>query len=496
MQRTVSVPEPYDSDAQCPANVEAPLCIDLDGTLLRSDSLFECLAAAIRNPLVLLQLPLWLVRGKAYLKAKLARRVELNVATLPFHTELFKWIQKARKNGRKIVLATGADQHVANGVAAHLEIFDETIASDGTRNLTGKQKAQALCGRFGPRGFSYVGNHRSDFVVWKSALSSVVVGMNPRQASRVASVSDMEAHFPLEQSRIQSFVQLVRPHQWSKNFLVFVPIITANAITDWTGWMRCLGLFFSLSLVASALYIFNDIVDLESDRAHPNKRKRPLASGDFPLSWAFSIAAGGLLLGFVVAGLFKALPEVLLYACASMAYSAGLKRLPLVDLFLLAAIYSIRLFAGGIVSGHYVSTWLFSFSCFLFFSLAVIKRVSELLLLHDRAAVNSSRGYRSSDVLLLEIMGVASSFVSCVVLALYIQSPTVIHNYRSPEALWGVAILMLFWQCRLWLTTMRGNMHDDPIVFAGRDRVSWAVVLLIVLVMGLANTGIAGVFHR
>jgi 4-hydroxybenzoate polyprenyltransferase len=468
----------------------APLCVDLDGTLLRSDSLFECLAAALRNPLLLLWLPLWLLKGRAFFKAEVARRVTLNTAALPFHSGVLQLLHNARANGRKIVLATGADREIAMRTAAHFAIFDEVIASDGVHNLSGEGKAEALRARFGPYRFSYIGNARSDTAVWRSASSAVIVGMSRRQANRIAAFTSVEAHLP-HGSRIRSFIRLLRPYQWCKNLLVFVPIVTANALSDRTAWMRCAGLFVALSFIASVLYVFNDIVDLESDRLHPVKSKRPLASGGFPLSLAFGAVPVGLAAAIAIAAALKVMPEILLYGIASFAYSIGLKRFPLVDLFLLAAIYSVRLFAGGVVSGHIVSLWLFSFSCFLFFSLATIKRVSELLLLQEQSRVNSSRGYRPGDIFTLQAMGISASFVSCLVLALYVQSPIVAQNYVSPEILGAEVVLILFWQCRLWLATIRGHIHDDPIVFAGKDWVSWLVALLILLVMLLANSNIS-----
>ncbi|MBZ5634682.1 MAG: UbiA family prenyltransferase [Acidobacteriia bacterium] len=468
----------------------APLCVDLDGTLLRSDSLYECLAAALRRPWLLLRLPLWLLRGKASFKAEISKRVTLNSAALPFHNGVLQLLHNARGNGRKIVLATGADRKIAMQTATHLAIFDEVIASDGVHNLSGEGKAEVLRARFGAYRFSYVGNARSDIAIWRSASSAVIVGMSRRQANRIAAFTSVEAHLP-RGSRIRSFIRLLRPYQWCKNLLVFVPIVTANALSDRTAWIRCAGLFVALSLMASVLYVFNDIVDLESDRLHPIKRKRPLASGDFPLSLSFGAVPVGLAAAIAIAVALKVLPEVLLYGIASFVYSIGLKRFPLVDLFLLAAIYSVRLLAGGVVSGHFVSFWLFSFSCFLFFSLATIKRVSELLLLQEQARVNSSRGYRPGDIFTLQAMGISSSFVSCLVLALYVQSPTVTQNYRSPELLWAQVVLILFWQCRLWLSTIRGHIHDDPIVFAGKDWVSWLVAVLILLAMLLANSNLS-----
>jgi 4-hydroxybenzoate polyprenyltransferase/phosphoserine phosphatase len=467
---------------------ETPLCVDLDGTLLRSDILFEALTRAVRRPSILLKLPLWLLRGRAFLKAQLAKSISLDVRTLPYNHALLQFIQTARSNGRKVVLATGSDHAIATRIAEHLGVFDEVIASDGVHNLTGKGKAKVLHARFGSHGFSYAGNDRADLEVWKLSRSAVVVGPTARFAEQVAELTEVEAHLPDGSSKLGAFIRLLRPYQWSKNLLVFVPIITANALSDWAAWGRCAGLFLAMNLMASVLYVLNDLTDLESDRIHPQKQGRPFAAGDLPLWLGFAILPPGIALAVAVSAMGGSTTLVGVYGASSLAYSWGLKQFPLVDLFMLTGIYGIRLFAGGVLSGYLVSVWLLTFSGFLFFSLATIKRIAEISAWQAQRRVNARRGYLPADLLPLQGMGIAASFVSCLVLALYVQSPTVQQNYLSPDLLWGITALSLFWQCRLWLATSRGFMLDDPIVYAAKDWVSWLVALVTVVLLALAHS--------
>jgi 4-hydroxybenzoate polyprenyltransferase len=261
-----------------------------------------------------------------------------------------------------------------------------------------------------------------------------------------------------------------------KNLLVFVPLLSSGDLADLSDWISTLFIFGAFCAVASAIYLLNDISDLAADRIHPRNRKRPFASG------ALSIAAGLTTVPFlIVLGLFlgwesNALPALILYCLLSLSYNLKIKEMPLIDVFVLAALYTVRLFGGGEASGHPVSLWLLGFSSFLFLSLALVKRVSELhrLRLEKREAA-ARRGYATADLEMLQMMGSAATFASAVVLSLYIQSDTAFEAYARPSILWGVIPLMLFWQCRLWLSTARGYMHDDPIVYAARDWVSWLV---------------------
>jgi 4-hydroxybenzoate polyprenyltransferase len=467
-----------------------PLCVDLDGTLLRTDVLHEQLLIGVTRWHLLRQLPGWLRQGIARLKRELATAAPLDVASLPYDGALIEYLKQQRKRGRRLVLATAADRQIAEAINRQLGLFDQVIASDGKENLRGAAKAVRLVATFGERRFCYVGNDRSDIVIWQKAAAAVFAHSQERLVRTVGARMAIEAQVGVARSRLAAFAPALRPHQWSKNLLVFVPLVAAAALFDGAGWLAALFMFAAFCSAASGVYLVNDLTDLAADRRHPRKRLRPFASGDLPIVYGvvsapLLIAAGiGLALrcGAPTAGI------VGLYVATSLLYSLKLKEKPLVDVFGLAALYSVRLFGGGVASHHPVSLWLMMFSSLLFFSLACIKRDAEMIAVRDKRL--RRRGYRSDDQRMIEMMGIGASFVSSMVFALYIQGNNEPGQWSHPQWLWAMVPLLLFWQCRLWLATSRGYMHDDPIVYASRDWVSQAVVGLLAVVYLLAITAI------
>jgi 4-hydroxybenzoate polyprenyltransferase len=367
-------------------------------------------------------------------------------------------------------------------------LFDEVLASQDSCNLRGAEKARVLVERFGVRGFSYAGNDYTDLTVWREATSAILVNTSPKLARAAMALVPVEQRIDGSQRWWRALIRALRPYQWVKNLLVFVPIVTANAISDIHGWLYAMLLFMAFCLVASSIYLLNDLTDLPADRQHPGKKTRPFASGALSIMTGLAFMPILFLTGVALAILSGAAPAVLLYTAVSVAYSLWLKELPLVDLFALASFYTLRLFAGGEATGHTVSLWLLAFSSFLFFSLAIVKRVSELLLWqrHETGTI-ARRGYARDDLHILQLMGVSASFVSGMILALYVQSPEIVVRYTYPRLLWLLVPLMLFWQCRIWLATTRGCMHDDPIVYAASDWVSRLVVACLVCVLVLAS---------
>lgn len=467
--------------------VEAlPLCVDLDGTLLQIDCFYESLVAALAaDPALALRLPGWLRAGKAVLKHELARRWAFDPATLPYNASLLEYLTAQRAGGRRIILCTATHRIIADRIADHLGLFDEVIATEGDDNLRGPAKAAALARRFGPGGFVYAGNDATDEVVWDAAAAAIVVNATPALRRRAEQTHRVLEVFDPPAGIARAVLRAMRPYQWVKNTLCLVPLVAAADVTDAGAWARSLLLLAGFCLVASAIYIVNDLSDLAADRAHPRKRRRPLASGALPIPYAVALSPALLLFGGVFAAASGALPFVAAYALSSLAYSTRLKEQPLVDIFMLAFLYTIRLFGGGVASGHEVSLWLLGFSSFLFLSLALVKRVSEL----GRQAAKGTtrqiarRGYTVEDGSILQMFGCAATFASAIVLSLYVQSDVAANAYANPEMLWGCIPLLLFWQCRLWLSTARGYMHDDPIVYAARDWVSWAVFGCLALVV-------------
>lgn len=458
-----------------------PLCVDLDGTLLRTDTLFEMLAGALRDWRILLMLPIWLLRGRAVLKQELARRVSLDPAALPYETRLLEYLRGERARGRRLVLATATDRVVAEAVARHVGLFDEVLASDGTTNLKGPRKAAALVSRFGQSGFVYAGNDRPDLRVWGQAGGAVVVNARPGLAQTVRAGGPVELELPRQSSAARALARACRPHQWLKNLLVFVPIVTSGAVGQVQDWLLGIAAFLAFSLVASSIYLLNDLSDLAADRAHPRKSRRPLASGALDIRLALLAAPVLLAVGGWIAWSTGILWVLLVYVVTSTGYSMRLKEFPLVDMFALATLYTLRLYAGGEATGHPVSNWLLAFSIFLFLGLAAVKRVAELqsqAKREDGAKQLARRGYLVDDAQIVMMMGVASSFVASLVLALYVQNQWIAGRAGgSAELFWLLVPLALLWQCRLWLATARGYMDDDPIVYAARDWVSQLVAV-------------------
>lgn len=465
-----------------------PLCVDLDGTLLTIDTLPEAAAAVcLRAPQAILALPGWLARGKARLKQELALRWDFDPAQLPYNFAFLAYLQEQKARGRLLVLATAADRRVAQKIADHLGLFDAVIASDGTNNLGGAAKAAALVERFGSKRFVYAGNARTDLTVWRAAAAAIVVNASKAVAQSAAALGPVERVVERPGSHARGIIRALRPYQWVKNLLVFVPLVCTAAYTDFAGWEAALACFAAFCCVASAIYLLNDICDLAADRAHPSKSRRPFASGAVPIGFGLGLAPVLLIAGGAFGWLSGAPRDLALYALLSLAYNVKLKEMPLVDIFALAALYTVRLFGGGEASGYPVSLWLLGFSSFSFLSLALIKRVSELLrVAGQRRQSAARRGYMTHDIAMLEMMGCAACFTAALVLALYVQSDTASHAYLHPKLLWGVVPLMLFWQCRLWLSTTRGYMHDDPIIYAARDWVSWLVLAALVLLAACA----------
>lgn len=477
---------------QAAASGSQPLVVDLDGSLVRTDTLIEGFVAALSHPLKLARALFALRRGRAAMKSALAGIAPLDPALLPFNRELLGFLREEQKRGRPLVLATAADRRVALAVAQHLDLFDAVLASDGVVNLAGGAKLAAIEEALGRSDFSYVGNERRDLAVWREAAGAITVDASPRLVRAVSAVASIERVFPRDPARALAILRAMRPHQWVKNLLVFVPLVTARAVGDVGGWAEAFLTFWAFSLTASGIYLINDLCDLAADRQHPQKCARPFASGVLPPQIGLIVAPLLAVAGFSLGAASGTWPVLALYAALSLGYSFFLKSQPLVDVFLLATLYTIRLIGGGIATGYTVSLWLLAFSSFLFLALAIVKRVAELQAIAKRERRGparleggsprddgkvAGRGYLSGDLHILELMGVAASFVTSLVLALYVQSEMMPAGDHRPTLAWGIVPLILFWQCRIWFVTLRGEMHHDPIVYAARDWVSWVVTL-------------------
>lgn len=455
--------------------------MDLDGTLIHTDMLHESALWMLRDkPMNVLRMPGWLMSGKATLKRELAGRGDFNPASLPYNSHLLAWLAQQRSNGRRLVLCTASDRAIAAPIAEHLGLFDDVMASDGTLNLGGSNKAAALAQRFGDGGFDYVGNSHADLAVWARARRAIVVNASERILRQAGERCEVEHVFPRAQPGLRALARVLRVHQWVKNLLLFIPLMAGHRFASIDPWLALVLAFVSFSLCASTVYIANDLLDLESDRLHPRKRARPFASGLVPAWMGVVLApvllAVSLVLGAYVGGDF--LPWLLFYFLATCAYSWLLKRLVLVDCLTLAMLYTLRIVAGAAAAGIVLSFWLLAFSGFLFLSIAFVKRYAELQLqiLAGKQKVHG-RGYLTSDAPLIQILGITAGYAAVLVLSLYLNSDAVLMLYRAPEIVWGAVPVILFWVSWMWMQAHRGHMHDDPLVFAVTDRASLAAGL-------------------
>ena len=471
---------------------EPPLCVDLDGTLIRSDLLLESLWALLRRrPLFALWLPLWWIRGRPHLKREIARRAQVDVTLLPYREELLTRLRSERARGRRLVLATASDALLAAPVARHLGVFDEVIASNGELNLKGRTKRDALTTRFGEKGFDYVGDARADRLVWSASREAWVVGASARTLAQVRSENPRVRAVGSAEGRASALFRALRLHQWVKNLLLFVPLVGAHRVLDRPALGRTAAGFLAFGLVASGVYLLNDLLDLEHDRRHEGKRERPFAAGQLSLAIGAGFIPLLLLAGSVIAWAVSPplLAVVGIYVGTTTAYSFALKRVVMLDVLVLALLYTLRIFAGSVAADVVVSKWLLIFSIFLFLSLALIKRLTELLGLRERGLPSdeTGRGYRPEDLEILASLGAASGYIAVVVLALFVSSDDVTKLYAHPGYLWAACPLMLFWVSRIWLLAHRGEVHSDPIVFAIRDRVSYAVAAVLAIILVVAS---------
>lgn len=466
-----------------------PLVVDLDGTLIKTDILLESFMLLIRaNPFNLLFVVLWLMKGKANLKAQIARRVDILAEVLPYNELLIEYLHDQKKHGREIVLATASHERYAHQIAQHLKIFDDVIASTDLLNLSGSAKRAALIDRYGEGQYVYAGNAEVDLKVWSHADSAIVVGTK-KLSEKAAALCQIETTFETTPPSLRVLIKALRIHQWVKNGLILVPLITSHQLQNSSMLIMSLLGFIAFSLCASSVYFLNDLLDLNDDRRHATKCKRPFAAGSLSLLVGI-IGTPILLLLAISASLF--LPAdfqivLAVYYALTLAYSFKLKRLVMVDVVTLASLYTVRIVAGAAAIGVFLSFWLLSFSIFVFLSLAIIKRYTELMKLKSASATKAlGRGYQVEDLELLSSLGGASGYISVLVLALYINSPDVKGMYSDPVLMWPACLVMLYWVSRIWIIAHRGNMDDDPIVFALKDKASVICGILIAGFMVLA----------
>lgn len=397
-----------------------PLIVDLDGTLINTDTLHESSLKVLRDsPFDALRIPFWLSQGKATLKRALADRVSFDPALLPYNQSLLDWLHIQRTQGRRLILCTASDHSFAQAIADHLGVFDEVMASDGTTNLAGQNKAQALEGRFGPQGFDYAGNSYADLNVWKSARHAILVNAPSSVDKQARKLCQVEQVFPAPRMGLSEWRRMLRVHQWMKNLLLFVALFASHQLGNGEAWLALAVAFISFNLCASSVYIANDLFDLDSDRQHPRKRSRPFASGRVPIWIGVALAPALLLISVLLAWQVgnQFLFWMLFYFVLTCVYSWSLKRLVLIDCLTLAVLFTLRIVAGAAAAGLDLSMWLLAFSIFLFLSLAFVKRYAELQVqLQHGSDKAHGRGYYTSDAPLIQMLGITSGYAAVVVL--------------------------------------------------------------------------------
>ena len=460
------------------------LVVDLDGTLLRGDMLFESFWAAFnrdwRTPFLSATA---LKNGRAALKRHLATASAVAPETLPYDTSVLNYIDAWRQSGGKTALVTASDRNFAEAIATHLGVFDEAHGSDGEINLKGEQKARFLEERFGPKGFAYMGDAVADLPVWARAAKTITVNAPSALRRQVETVSEgMVEHLVTEDKSAGPYIRALRPHQWLKNMLVFLPMLAAHQV-DGATVLTSLIAFICFSMTASSVYVLNDLLDLAADRAHPRKRNRPFASGSIPIAHGTWMAAGLLIFGVILATVIGSnfLLVMAGYYLLTAAYSLNLKRRMVVDICVLAGLYTARVLAGGVATDITLSAWLLAFSVFFFLSMASVKRQAELIDNANRGSMTvDGRGYHINDLPIISMISIGAGYVSVLIMTFYINSPEVVDMYTRPEALWGVCAVLLYWITRIVMIAHRGGMHDDPVVYAAKDKISWICMLIII----------------
>jgi len=481
------------TDSTSPS-AERPLCVDLDGTLLATDTMAEGFMGLLRSaPWKLPAALAALSTGRPKLKRYLAENAPVDPENLPYRPEVLDAISEARAAGRRVLLVTASDQGTADRIAEHLGLFDEAIGSDGQNNLKAHRKADYLAGRFGAGAFQYLGDSSADLPVWKAAHEASMVCPSPSTQRAAEQLVPRATVLVPRPPKLEAAVRELRPHQWAKNILLLVPLYFSHQYTDLSLVFTAVMAFLSFSFCASSIYVLNDLVDLPADRQHRSKRNRPLAAGTLSIPEAVALALSSLAVAIALGALFVR-PEFVLvllgYVVLTTAYSLVLKQRMIVDVLTLASLFTYRVVAGGIAVDVKLSPWLLAFSIFFFTSLAFVKRYGELIQVKgDGGRSLKGRNYVPADIPIITSAGPAAGLLAVLVFALYINSPAMMRYYSVPEALWGICLILVYWIIRIWFLAARDQMHDDPVLFAVKDKISLLAGALVIVCLLAARYG-------
>jgi 4-hydroxybenzoate polyprenyltransferase len=464
-------------ESHIPHDLSLPLVIDLDRTLITTDALHESLFFFLkRRAAAAWRIPFWILSGRATVKSRLATAVtDADVDNFPVNPDLVALAEREARLGRRVILATGADISIALKIQRRFPFFDEIIASADGRNMKGAEKADEVAHRL-PGGFIYAGDSSADLHVWRKASAAIFVGRSKSMEKKIETLTDLVAVLPSNALSFPTLRRGLRLHQWAKNALVFVPLVLGGKAHDPSAWLHAFAGFIALSLLASATYVLNDLWDLTEDRRHWSKKKRPLASGDLPIATGVGLIAGGGTISFLLAVWAgpSCVVTLALYLAVSLAYSLQLKREPIVDLFVLASLFSMRLALGVVVTDVVFSPWLFVFSMFIFLSLSAAKRQTEITRMVAHGLEHTpGRGYHASDAPLVLALGVGSMMATVLILVIYLfEDAFPAGYYKHPQLLWSFPLVIFLWLGRVWLKCHRDELNDDPVAFALKDKVS------------------------
>ena len=484
---------------QSAENNYSVLVVDLDHTLIATDTLLESVLLYLKlHPFCIFHLLGWLLKGKAYFKDQLAQRVCPEITSLPYRPEVLKYIDKAKGSGRPVILASASNHRIANEVAEHLGLFTNVLASDADTNLSGQQKLNAILARTEEKPFAYMGDSAIDIPLWKAADTAVLVYPSALLMKRLKEHPRVDVLSNEQQNgKLTTLIKAFRLHQWAKNFLIFVPAIMAHRIMEPAIIFNLTLAFLSLSLSASAVYLLNDLLDLESDRQHTKKKYRPLASGTFSIRTALFLIPVFLIISGGIALLSLPLPfffSLFIFLILTTLYSFYLKQQIIVDVVLLATLYTFRVIVGAIAVNILVSSWLLAFSMFFFLSLALMKRYSELLMMHESLEQIPGRGYMRLDCETTMISGITSGQLSLLIFALYLNDEHVQEFYGEVKLLWLILPVLFYWLTRMWMIAHRGKMAEDPIVFTIKDRISYLALFVIIFIIIAASQQFSALF--
>lgn len=454
------------------------LVVELDNTLIRTNILFEQVLRLLKSkPLSVLHLIWWLLRGTGNLKSKLAIAAPIDPGTIPYRQSVLQLLVSAQACGKQTILTSSSDSSVVQGISDHLGLFEHSLTSTDKLKLCGAVKVKTILHHLDGASFTYLGYSPRDLPTWKSCHSATLINPSGFLTRQVHSIGIPYSIVNDRKSSFRLILREMRVYQWVKNALLFVPLLAAHKFTDLELWKASTLAALSFSLVASAVYVMNDLLDVDSDRAHTTKRKRPFASGDLPLQCGFALLPLLLSSGFLLAESvgWPVVGWVSSYFCLNILYSWKLKESPIIDTILLASFYTMRILTGSAATGIVTSTWLLAFSIFLFFGLALVKRYAELLR-SDAHQPIKGRGYSHTDKLPVFVIGIASSLLAIVILVLYLNSQEVLRLYTQPERIWLITPVLLYWTSRLWLLANRGDVNEDAVLYSIKDSISWAVL--------------------